>query len=170
MSNTPEKQFSLAEKIGPIILHLICCPFTIAHYIQRFASLKTYRIVLDWVKKQNLPLDTARELKLPFYLAGITRRGTVYALHTDDDRYCILMKTWISPGRENFYGTFYCDEPLSKRDILPYRTYDCDCIRIQGKYICLDRKGEEDYGPNFQELYVDKRHNDQLFEVQYTLN
>ncbi len=170
MSNTREEQFSLAEKIGLIILYLICCPFTIAYYINRFASLKTYRVVLNWVKQQNLPLDTARELKLPFHLAGITRRGTVYALHTADARYCILMKTWISPGRENFYGTFYCNEPLSDRDFLTDKTDDQDCICIEEKYICINRNGQEDYGVNFRELYVHKSHNDQLFEVHFLLN
>ncbi len=170
MSNTPSEQSSTADKIVFILVNLIYCPFRIAYYIKRLASLKTYRVVLNWVKKQNLPLDTARELKLPFYLAGITSRGTVYALHTDDERYCILMKTWIFFGRKNFCGTFYCDEPLSESDFLPYKTYDQGCICIRGKYICLDRNGEEDYGLNFSELYVDKRHNDQLFEVNFMLN
>jgi hypothetical protein len=143
MSNTPKEEFSQADKIGFILVNLIYCPFRIAYYIKRFASLKTYRVMLDWVKKQNLPLDTARELKLPFYLAGITSRGTVYALHTDDARYCILMKTSIFLGRENFCGTLYCDRPLAIAN---------EIISIQGKYICRDRNGEEDYGPNFKAL------------------
>ena len=162
----------LVKKIALVLFYVISCPWTIAHYIKRFASLKTYRVMLDWVKQQNLPLDTALELKLPFHLAGITWRGTVYALHTYDERYCILMKTWISPGRENFYGTFYCDRPLSDSDFIPYRIYDKDYIyiRIRGTYICLDRNGKKDYDFNFKELYVDKRHNEQLFEVRFLLN
>ncbi|MUG96151.1 hypothetical protein F7734_28945 [Scytonema sp. UIC 10036] len=124
---------------------------------------------MDWVRTQNLPLNFARELQLPFGLACITQRGTVHTLHTADGRYCILMKTAI-PFRENFSGTFYCDRPLSESDFCSYQTYDQPCISIAGQYTCLDIKGEEDYNNDFQELYVVKRHNEQLFEVEYTLD
>ncbi len=161
MNNLPEEKPSLLEKIALGLFSVWRCYDRIMYERRKRVSLKKYQEVMDWVKKQNLPLDTARELKLPFYLAGITSRSTVYALHTDDERHCILMKTWISFGRENFYGTFYCDEPLAVGN---------EVISIRGKYICRDRNGEEDYGPNFQALYITKRHNDQLFEVDYTLN
>ncbi|MEQ8467428.1 hypothetical protein [Coleofasciculus sp. E1-EBD-02] len=134
------------------------------------ASLNQYQEVLDWVKTQNLLLDTACELPLPQNLVHITQRGSVFVLHTADDRYCILMKTWIFSGRENFRGTFYCDEPLSENDFRNYPYENKNCIRIEGKYNCIDKNGKEDYGPNFKELYVSQNHNDQLFEVYYTLN
>jgi len=107
---------------------------------------------------------------LPQRLAHITQRGSVFVLHTADDRYCILMKTWIFSGRENFRGTFYCDEPLSENDFRNYPYENKNCIRIEGKYNCIDKNGKEDYGSNFKELYVSQNHNDQLFEVYYTLN
>lgn len=132
------------------------------------ASLKKYKDVLDWVKTQNLPLDTAKEIQLPRHLAYITQKGTVHALHSADNRYFVLMKTYILWGRENFLGTLYSEQPLSSSDWVA--GYDAECIRIQGTYNCVDEKGVEDYTPNFKELYVSKRHNDCLFEVYFLLN
>ncbi len=137
---------------------------------RKHASLAQYQEVMDWVKTQNLPLDTAREIPLPPHLAQITQKGTILVLHTGDSRHCILMKTWIFSSRENFWGTLYCDESLSERDFLPYQSDKGQWISFQGKYICVDEKGVEDYGLNFWELYVSKCHNEQLFEVYYTLN
>ncbi|KAF3884162.1 MULTISPECIES: hypothetical protein [Nostocales] len=174
MNNKREEQESIIERILFVIFQAVFLVWQfygeITYRHRRRASVKKYQIVLDWVKARNRQQDTACELKLPHHLARITQRGTVFALHTADDRHCILLKTWIFPGRENFLGTFYCDQPLSHDDFLPYREYDMDCISIEGEYICLDLNGEEDYGPNFKRLYVTQQHNQQLFEVEYTLN
>ncbi|HBB35294.1 MAG TPA: hypothetical protein DC064_26750 [Cyanobacteria bacterium UBA9273] len=111
MNNLPEEKINLFQKIAfaPVVgLAKAWVGWEQIMYERRKqVSLKKYQEVMDWVKKQNLPLDSARELKLPFYLAGITHRGKVSALHTDDARHYILMKTWISPGGKNFYATFY---------------------------------------------------------------
>ncbi|HBB30905.1 MAG TPA: hypothetical protein DDZ80_27870 [Cyanobacteria bacterium UBA8803] len=70
-----------------------------SEYLSRkHASLAQYQEVMDWVKTQNLLLDTAQEIPLPPHLAQITQRGTVLVLHGADSRYCILMKTWIFFG------------------------------------------------------------------------
>ncbi len=143
MNNLPEEKIHLFQKIAfaPVVgLAKAWVGWEQIMYERRKqVSLKKYQEVMDWVKKQNLPLDTARELKLPFYLAGITHGGKVSALHTDDARHYILMKTWISPGGKNFYATFYCDQPLA---------IDNDQITIGT-------------------LHIYQRYNDQLFEVDY---
>lgn len=73
---------------------------------------RKHKDVIDWVKTQNIPLDTAKELQLPRHLAYTTQRGTVHALHSADNRYFVLMKTYILWGRENFFGTLYSEQPF----------------------------------------------------------
>ncbi len=79
----------------------------IGYQLRKPASLKKYQDVLDWVKTQNLPLDTAKELPLPRHLAYITQRGTVHALHSADNRYFVLMKTYILYIVVSFCGSGY---------------------------------------------------------------
>jgi hypothetical protein len=171
MSNEPEEKPCLLHEVAFIIIFdSVLFLNSLIGDIRKIVALRKYQNVLNWVKNQNLPLDFACELRLPRYLACLSQRGTVYALHTEDDRYCILLKTSIYLGRENFYGIFYCDHPLTENDFLPDQTYDRPGISIEGNYNCLDIHGDEDYGSNFRELYVVYEHSNQLFEVDYTLN
>ncbi|HAA30769.1 MAG TPA: hypothetical protein DCE56_27590 [Cyanobacteria bacterium UBA8553] len=117
------------------------------------------KAVLDWVMALYLPRGTAWEFQLPDHLANITAQGTVEALRTVDNRYCVLLKTYIG-FKDNFEGTLYCNRPLSPNEIMGEPQ--------DGAYICI--KGN--YYPyySFKELYVRKRHDNCRFEVYYDLH
>ncbi|MFN6572216.1 hypothetical protein [Dendronalium sp. ChiSLP03b] len=125
---------------------------------RRYLAIKKVPKILDWIKTQNLPLDTADGFELPYYLSRIDVLGFVEALHTSNDCYCIIIKLRVGL-RTDFQGILYCDSPLSSQDF--GKGYDdCDCIHIPGRY-------SSEYRYSFKNLVIIKRYNNHLFEVNY---
>ncbi len=122
-------------------------------------SLDECKKVINWVKEQNIPADTACKLQLPPHLAGIAKENVVRAMHTRDGRYCILLKTYIG-YKHNFEGIFYSDSPLPESEIA-LSCYGKNCIYIQGK---------DSWQYDFYELYVRNELADGRWEVYYNLN
>ncbi len=63
--------------------------FDIRYLCRQRTALIKYQGILNWVKTQNLPLDTSEALKLPDNLLGITHDDLVQVLHSSDDRHYI---------------------------------------------------------------------------------
>ena len=114
-----------------------------------------HNAILIWVAAQHLLPGTACELVLPPEWAHASHNGIIQAARTTDGRHCILMNQRVG-WKENFDGLFYCEEPLHSNEISESLTAI--------PYISLSGLGI------FEELYITKRHNDQLFEVYFDLN
>ena len=126
---------------------------------QKHVSLDECQKVINWVKEQNIPSHKACQLQLPPHLAGIAKENVVQAIHTRDNRYCVLLKTYIG-YKQNFEGTFYSDSPLPESEIGP-SWYGNDCIYIEG---------EDSLKNGFFELYVRNKLADGRLEVYYNLS
>jgi hypothetical protein len=119
---------------------------------QKRPSLKECQTVLDWITTQNLPLDMTHEFQLPPHLANITTNGKIQVIHKTDDRYCLLLKTYIG-GKDNFEGIFYCHPPVSEKVAV---IEDKTVIYIEGKYCPEPFFVRKRYDDNYRfEVYFD---------------
>ncbi|MEA5554501.1 hypothetical protein VB713_26565 [Anabaena cylindrica UHCC 0172] len=131
------------------------------------AALAKYQQILDWVKTQNIALDTSEDLKLPDHLLGITHNDLVQALHTLEDRYYVAMMinyssvmTGIGTTR-TIKGILACDVPLQSRYLTKISNFR-HRINILGEAVCPN---QHKAAWAFTNLEVDKRYNDCLFAV-----
>lgn len=111
--------------------------------------------VLAWTAEQ-LPAGTESELALPLRLAGLSRRGVVQAIRSDDRRICVLLKRTIG-WKDNFTGTLCCDGPLAPDEIVRGDVATADYVSLRGSV-------------HFNELYVAKRLGEGWFRVYFALN
>jgi hypothetical protein len=140
----------------------------IKYCFRKRAALTKYQEILDWVKTQNIPLDTSEALKLPDHLLGITHDDLVQVLHTSEDRYYVAIMINYSSGitgtTNRVKGIFACDVPLKPRYLTKIPNI-CYRINILGEY-------QKPYKAAwaFTNLEVDKQYNDCLFAVHRQLN
>ncbi len=101
----------------------------------RLSALIKYQEIINWVKTQNLPLDTSEALKLPDHLLGITHDDLVQVLYSSDDRYyvVIMIKYHNSGIASRVKGIFACDAPLEPRYLTKIPNV-CHRINILGEY------------------------------------
>lgn len=117
--------------------------------------LKQYAVVVEWVADQNLATSTSSELALPSEWKHLSSAGVIHVASTADGRHCILMKKQIG-WKGNFEGLLYCDGPLHANEVIKPSS--------GVSYITLAGLGI------FEELYIRKQYNDQLFEIYFDLN
>ncbi|MBD2295937.1 hypothetical protein H6G06_21275 [Anabaena sphaerica FACHB-251] len=140
----------------------------IKYCFRKRAALTKSQEILDWVKTQNIPLDTSEALKLPDHLLGITHDDLVQVLHTSEDRYYIAIMINYSSGitgtTHKVKGIFVCDAPLAPRYLTKIPNV-CHRINILGEY-------QKPYKVAwaFTNLEVEKQYNDCLFAVYRQLN
>jgi hypothetical protein len=110
---------------------------------------------MGWVAGQDLAPGASRSLALPMSLAGHSADGRVQAARTADGRRCVLVKTRTG-YKGNFEGLMYCDAPLRPGEI----------VQPGGApaYVSLPELGV------FEELYIRKQVDAQLYEVYFDLN
>ena len=179
MNNLPSEKPSLAEQIALVIFDLWSCCKLITYFFydlyrykfRKRLSLDECQRVMDWVMTQYIPRDSACELLLPPHLAEIIPplpddlaeiipQDIVEVLRTRDNRYCVLVKTYIG-WKDNFEGTFYCNKPLSEDEL----------IKIDLDRVYIHIKGQ--YYPTYylHHLYVRKSYDDnRRFEVYFDLH
>ncbi|MEA5579241.1 hypothetical protein [Anabaena sp. UHCC 0451] len=140
----------------------------IKYFFRKRAALTKSQEILDWVKTQNLPLDTSETLKLPDHLLGITHDDLVQVLHTSEDRYYVAIMINYSSGitgtTHRVKGIFVCDAPLTPRYLTKIPNV-CHRINILGEY-------QKPYKAAwaFTNIEVLKQYNDCLFAVHRQLN
>lgn len=140
----------------------------VPYFLTKGVALKKYQEILDWVKTQELPLDTSKALKLPDHLAFISHNGLVQVLHTSDDHYCVVIMIQYLSGITGITmrvkGIFICDVPLTHKNLTKFPDRDAR-IDMLGEY---QKPYEAAWA--FTNLYVRKQYNDCLFEVHRQLN
>jgi hypothetical protein len=136
----------------------------IKYFYQKRVALAKYQEILNWVKTQNLPLDTSQALKLPDHLANISHDGLVQVLHTSEDTYCVaIMIKYTTGATQRVKGIFAGDIPLTPKYLTKIPDI-CHRINILGEY-------QKPYKVAwaFTNLEVDKQYNDCLFAVHRQL-
>ncbi len=136
----------------------------IKYFYQKRIALAKYQEILDWVKTQNIPLDSSEALKLPDHLVNISHDGLVQVLHTSEDIYCVaIMIKYTTGATQRVKGIFASDIPLNPRYLTKIPDI-CHRINILGEY-------QKPYKVAwaFTNLEVDKQYNDCLFEVHRQL-
>lgn len=137
----------------------------IKYFYQKRVALAKYQEILDYVKTQNIPLDTSQSLKLPDHLVNISHDGLVQVLHTSEDTYCVTIMIKYTPGAaQRVEGIFTCDIPLTPRYLMKIPDI-CHRINMLGEY-------QKPYKVAwaFTNLEVDKQYNDCLFAVHRQLS
>ena len=137
----------------------------IKYFYQKRLALAKYQEILDWVKTQNIPLDTSQALKLPDHLVNISHDGLVQVMHTSEDTYCVaIMIKYTTGATQRVKGIFASDIPLNPRYLTKIPDI-CHRINILGEY-------QKPYKVAwaFTNLEVDKQYNDCLFEVHRQLS
>jgi hypothetical protein len=164
--------YKLQRIFSGFVLLLVYIPSWIINSIvnvkylcQKRQALAKHQEILDWVKTQNIPLDSSEALKLPDYLANISYDGLVQALHTSEDTYYVaIMIKYTSDATQRVKGIFACDFPLTAR----YLTKIPDiCHRIN-----MLGESQKPYKAAwaFTNLEVDKQYNDCLYAVRRQLS
>ncbi|MTJ11647.1 hypothetical protein FJR11_03340 [Anabaena sp. UHCC 0187] len=136
----------------------------IKYFYKKRVALAKYQEILDYVKTQNIPLDTSQALKLPDHLVNISHDGLVQVLHTSEDTYCVaIMIKYTTGATQRVKGIFASDIPLTSRYLTKIPDI-CHRINILGEY-------QKPYKVAwaFTNLEVDKQYNDCLFEVHRQL-
>lgn len=140
----------------------------IKYFFRKRAARTKYQEILEWVKTQNIPLDTSEALKLPDHLLGITHDDLVQVLHSSEDRYYVAIMINYSSGitgaKRRIKGIFACDVPLEPRYLTKIPNV-CHRINILGEYLKPYK-----FAWAFTNLEVDKQYNDFLFAVHRQLN
>ena len=137
----------------------------IKYFYQKRLALAKYQEILNWVKTQNIPLDTSQSLKLPDHLVNISHDGLVQVLHTSEDKYCVaIMIKYTITTTQQVKGIFTCDFPLTPRYLTKIPDI-CHQINMLGEY-------QKPYKVAwaFTNLEVDKQYNDCLFAVHRQLS
>jgi hypothetical protein len=137
----------------------------IKYFYQKRVALAKYQEILDYVKTQNIPLDTSQSLKLPDHLVNISHDGLVQVLHTSEDTYCVtIMIKYTTGATQRVEGIFTCDIPLTPRYLMKIPDI-CHRINMLGEY-------QKPYKVAwaFTNLEVDKQYNDCLFAVHRQLS
>ncbi|MBK1987483.1 hypothetical protein A0J48_008025 [Sphaerospermopsis aphanizomenoides BCCUSP55] len=134
----------------------------IKYFFQRQAALKKHQEILNWVKTQNLPLDTSAGLQLPDHLLGITHDNLVKVLHSGDDKYYVAIiinhSLNITGTTYKARGLFVCDSPLNNKYLSKIPGV-CHRINILGEY-------QKHYPLAWAfNLEVEHKYNDSLFAV-----
>jgi hypothetical protein len=111
--------------------------------------------ILAWVTAQNVLPGTVRELTLPPALAHTSHNGVVQAARMTDGSHCVLSKKHVG-WKDNYEGLFFCERPLNSNELVKSPTGTA--------FISLGGLGI------FEELYVRRRHSDNIFEVYFDLN
>ncbi|MFN7413497.1 MAG: hypothetical protein ACK5RT_06245 [Dolichospermum sp.] len=148
-----------------VVYWIISSILEIKYFYQKRLALAKYQEILDYVKTQNIPLDTSQSLKLPDHLVNISHDGLVQVLHTSEDTYCVaIMIKYITGATQRVEGIFTCDFPLTPRYLTKIPDI-CHRIHMLGEY-------QKPYKVAwaFTNLEVDKQYNDCLFAVRCHLN
>ena len=148
-----------------IVSGIINSILDIKYFYQKRVALAKYQEILDYVKTQNLPLDTSEVLKLPDHLVNISHDGLVQVLHTSEDTYCVaIMIKYTTGATQRVEGIFTCDIPLTPRYLMKIPDI-CHRINMLGEY-------QKPYKVAwaFTNLEVDKQYNDCLFAVHRQLS
>ena len=135
-----------------VVYWIISSILEIKYFYQKRLALAKYQEILDYVKTQNIPLDTSQSLKLPDHLVNISHDELVQVLHTSEDTYCVaIMIKYTTGAAQRVEGIFTCDI--------------CHRINMLGEY-------QKPYKVAwaFTNLEVDKQYNDCLFAVHRQLN
>jgi hypothetical protein len=136
----------------------------IKYCFRKRVALAKYQEILDYVKTQNIPLDSSEALKLPDHLVNISHDGLVQVLHTSEDTYCVaIMIKYTTGATQRVKGIFASDMPLTPKYLTKIPDI-CHRINILGEY-------QKPYKVAwaFTNLEVDKQYNDCLFEVHRQL-
>ncbi len=137
----------------------------IKYFYKKRLALAKHQEILNWVKTQNLPLDTSQALKLPDHLVNISHDGLVQVLHTSEDNYCVgIMIKYTTDATQRVKGIFACDFPLTPRYLTKIPDI-CHRINMLGEY-------QKPYKVAwaFTNLEVDKQYKDCLFAVHRQLS
>ena len=148
-----------------VVYWIISSILEIKYFYQKRLALAKYQEILDYVKTQNIPLDTSQSLKLPDHLVNISHDGLVQVLHTSEDTYCVTIMIKYTPGAaQRVEGIFTCDFPLTPRYLMKIPDI-CHRINILGEY-------QKPYKAAwaFTNLEVDKQYNDCLYAVRRQLS
>ncbi|OBQ10381.1 hypothetical protein [Anabaena sp. AL09] len=148
-----------------VVYWIISSILEIKYFYQKRLALAKYQEILDYVKTQNIPLDTSQSLKLPDHLVNISHDGLVQVLHTSEDTYCVaIMIKYIPGATQRVEGIFTCDFPLTPRYLTKIPDI-CHRINMLGEY-------QKPYKVAwaFTNLEVDKQYNDCLFAVHRQLS
>lgn len=148
-----------------VVFAIINSILDIKYFYQKRLALAKYQEILNWVKTQNIPLDTSEALKLPDHLVNISHDGLVQVLHTSEDNYCVaIMIKYTTGATQRVKGIFAVDIPLNPRYLTKISDV-CHRINMLGEY-------QKPYKVAwaFTNLQVDKQYNNCLFEVHRQLN
>jgi hypothetical protein len=148
-----------------VVYWIISSILEIKYFYQKRLALAKYQEILDYVKTQNIPLDTSQSLKLPDHLVNISHDELVQVLHTSEDTYCVaIMIKYTTGATQRVEGIFTCDFPLTPRYLMKIPDI-CHRINMLGEY-------QKPYKVAwaFTNLEVDKQYNDCLFAVHRHLN
>ena len=148
-----------------VVYWIISSILEIKYFYQKRLALAKYQEILDYVKTQNIPLDTSQSLKLPDHLVNISHDELVQVLHTSEDTYCVaIMIKYTTGAAQRVEGIFTCDIPLTPRYLMKIPDI-CHRINMLGEY-------QKPYKVAwaFTNLEVDKQYNDCLFAVHCHLN
>jgi len=148
-----------------VVYWIISSILEIKYFYQKRLALAKYQEILDYVKTQNIPLDTSQSLKLPDHLVNISHDELVQVLHTSEDTYCVaIMIKYTTGATQRVEGIFTCDFPLTPRYLMKIPDI-CHRINMLGEY-------QKPYKVAwaFTNLEVDKQYNDCLFAVHCHLN
>ncbi|MTJ52253.1 hypothetical protein FJR38_06010 [Anabaena sp. UHCC 0253] len=145
-----------------VVYWIISSIVDIKYFYQKRLALAKSQEILDWVKTQNIPLDTSESLKLPDHIVNISHDGLVQVLHTSEDSYCvaiIIQYKYTTGATRRAKGIFVCDFPLNHRYLTKIPDI-CHRINILGEY-------QKPYKVAwaFTNLEVEKQYNDCLFAV-----
>ena len=147
-----------------VVYGIINSILEIKYFYQKRVALVKYQEILDYVKTQNIPLDSSEALQLPNHLVNISHDGLVQVLHTSEDIYCVaIMIKYTTGSTQRFKCIFASDIPLNPRYLTKIPDI-CHRINILGEY-------QKPYKVAwaFTNLEVDKQYNDCLFEVHRQL-
>jgi hypothetical protein len=140
----------------------------IKYFFQKRAALKKHQEILNWVKTQELPLDTSADLKLPDHLLGITHNDLIQVLHSADDKYyvAIIINHGLDRTGTTYKarGLFVCDVPLSSQRLTKIPGV-VNRINILGEY-----QKPYQFAWAFTNLEVEHKYNDCLFAVYRQFN
>jgi hypothetical protein len=166
--------YKLQRIFSGFVLLLVYIPYwiitsivNVKYLCQKRQALAKHQEILDWVKTQNIPLDSSEALKLPDHLVHISYNGLVQALHTSEGTYCVaimIQNKYTISATYRVKGIFACDFPLTPRYLTKIPDI-CHRINILGEY-------QKPYKAAwaFTNLEVDKQYNDCLFAVHRQLS
>ncbi len=143
-----------------VVYGIINSILEIKYFYQKRVALVKYQEILDYVKTQNIPLDSSEALQLPNHLVNISHDGLVQVLHTSEYAYCVvIMIKSTTTTTQRVQGIFAGDVPLAPRHLTKI-TDICHRINMLGEY-------QKPYkiAWAFTNLEVDKQYNDCLFAV-----